>query len=273
MKQAPRTLVITGASSGIGRELALQSAAPGMTIWLIGRNRGALDDTAAEVAGRGAQPKVGVVDLADLAAAGNFLQQHFPNGGGIDELYLAAAITQFGEVLDTLPGDWDCIYRTNLLSPVQWITHFYRGMASRGSGSILIISSLAAYAGYPIATAYATMKAGLLGLYRSLVHEGAACGVKVAIVSPGYVDTPIYQKAVFRNTDYEKIMGGIRSMGFRILRADEAVITILKRFRAGSHDFALPAYASLMKWVCPRLPWLVEPLHHRIVRQFRNKTP
>lgn len=263
-------IVITGASSGIGRELALQVAAPGVELWLIGRDRARLDEVAALVAEKGATPRVGEMDLADIGNAGRFLEENFPLDKQVDEVYLSAAITMFGEVKDTFAADWQLAYQTNLLSPVQWTLHFYRGMVAAGAGRIVIISSLAAYAGYPTATAYATMKAGLLGLYRSLVHEGRFHHVDVHLASPGYVDTDIYRKALYRNTTYEKIMEQIQTLGFRILSAPDAAAAILAKVRRGRRQFAMPFYAALFCWVAPRFPFIIDFLHARILRNFRQ---
>lgn len=264
------TIVVTGASSGIGRELAIQLAAPGREIWLIGRDSGRLGEVSGKVRTKGAIPHVVQLELADLDGVARFLNENFPAEKPAAAIYLAAAVTLFGEVKDTLPEDWERIYRINLLSPVQWMHHFYSNMVSARSGKIVLISSLAAYAGYPTATAYATMKAGLLGLYRSMRHEGEAYGVGFHIASPGYVDTGIYKSAVFRGTSYERTMSQIKSMGFRILSAEETAKVILSSVRRGESEFALPAYASIMKWIARRLPMLIELIHAKIMKRFRQ---
>jgi short-subunit dehydrogenase len=263
-------IVVTGASSGIGRELALQVAAPGVELWLIGRDRARLDEVSALVAARGATPRVAEMDLADIGNAGRFLDGSFPMEKRVDEVYLAAAITMFGEVKDTFAADWQLAYQTNLLSPVQWTVHFYKGMVAAGAGRIVIISSLAAYAGYPTATGYATMKAGLLGLYRSLVHEGRFHRVDIHLASPGYVDTDIYKRALYRNTTYEKIMEQIQALGFKVLTASDTAAMILASVRRGRKQFALPFYAALLGWVAPRFPFVIDVLHARILKGFRQ---
>ncbi|MEO7098077.1 MAG: SDR family oxidoreductase [Luteolibacter sp.] len=268
--QTAQIFVVTGASSGIGREIAIQLAAPQRVIWLIGRDQGRLEEAAAAVRAKGAVPEIARMDLTDLDSADRFLRETFPAGVRVDSVYLAAAVTLFGEVQNTLPEDWDKIYRTNLLSPVQWCRHFYANMVGEKSGNIILVSSLAAYAGYPTATAYASMKAGLLGLYRSLWHEAKSHGVSIYIASPGYVDTGIYKSAVFRNTTYEKTMNLINGLGFRILSAEETARKILVSVNRGESEFALPAYASVMKWVAPRMPFLIDIVHARMVKCFRQ---
>ncbi len=269
---AAQTIVITGASSGIGREIALRLAGPSQVIWLVGRNQERLDEVARQVTARGALAKVARLDLADLDAAEVFLRETFPAGERVDTVYLGAAVTQFGEIKDTLPEDWELIYRTNLLSPIQWCRHFYADMVERRGGRIVLISSLAGYSGYPTATAYATMKAGLLGLFRSLWHEAKSHGVSIHLASPGYVDTTIYKSAVFRKTTYEDIMGQIKKLGFGSLTADDAAGRIIRAVERGDCEFALPSYASLMKWVAPRLPFVIAGVHSKIIRSFRHES-
>jgi short-subunit dehydrogenase len=267
---ARQTIVVTGASSGIGRELAVQLASPGCEIWLVGRNTERLDQVAGQVRLKGAIPRVVALDLADLDEADRFLAETFPEGKTVDVIYLAAAVTLFGEVCDTLPEDWDRIYRTNLLSPIQWARHFYAKMVEEKAGAIVIVSSLAAYSGYPTATAYATMKAGLLGLFRSLWYEGRTRGVAIHLASPGYVDTGIYQSATYRQTSYEKTMRQIAGLGFGAISAEDAATRIIHSVQRGEKEFAFPAYASLMKWVAPRMPLLINVVHSKMIKCFRQ---
>lgn len=266
------TIVVTGASSGIGRELAIQLSHPDREIWLVARNRDRLEEVAECVRSNGGTPRVVELDLSDIKGAGQFLAENFPPGKKVDAIFLAAGVTLFGEVRDTLAEDWDRIYRTNLLSPVQWTRHFYAGMVDRQGGTIVIVSSLAAYAGYPTATAYATMKAGLLGLFRSLWHEGQHYNVAVHLASPGYVDTGIYRSAIFRKTCYDKTMHQIRSLGFEVISAERSATTIIKSVNAGCREFAFPAYASVMKWLAPKLPFVMTFVHRRIVNSFRQSS-
>ena len=267
---AGQTIVVTGASSGIGRELAVQLAEPGREIWLIGRDETRLAEVADEVRARGGDPRPARLDLADAETSARFLEENFPASKKVDALYLAAAITIFGEVKDTLQEDWQRIYQTNLLSPVQWMHHFYSNMVRAKVGKIVIISSLAAYAGYPTAAAYATMKAGLLGLFRSLVFEGKPHNVTLHLASPGYVDTGIYKTAIFRKTSYEAVMSQIENLGFRVLSAERAAKSILRSVNRGKSEFALPAYASVMKWAAPRFPNLINVVHNKILKSFRQ---
>lgn len=264
------TILITGASSGIGREIAIQLAEPGRMIWLLGRDEARLEKVSAEVNARGAKTETVKIDLCDIEAVDFFLADTFPSGSKVDYVYLGAAITAFGEVQNMTSEDWEKIYYTNLLSPVQMAKHFYSNMVERKQGNIILISSLAAYVGYPTATAYATMKAGLLGLYRSLWYEGRTHGVSVFHASLGYVGTEIYKSAIYRNTTYEKTMESIDRLGFGILSASDAASRIISNVNRGKQEFAVPGYAAMMRWIAPRMPIVITSVHNRIMNIYRQ---
>lgn len=265
-EEAKQTIVITGASAGIGREIAIQLAEPGRKLWLMGRDEQRLESVAAEVRSKGAFAETVRIDLTDLDAVEAMLAKYFPPDVEVASVYLVAAITAFGEVQDMHGEDWDKLYRTDLLSPIQMGRHFYANMVVRKRGNIVLISSLAAYAGYPTATAYATMKAGLLGLYRSLWYEGKTHGVSVFHASLGYVGTEIYKSAIYRGTNYERTMASIRKLGFAILPANVAAARIISNVRRGKNEFAIPAYASVLRWVAPRMPFVIAAIHRRIMK-------
>jgi len=266
-----KTTLITGASSGIGRALALALAGPGTSLWLVARDQSRLKDVAQEARRKGADVRVVALDLSDLESAGQFLEATFAScRQQVDELYLNAAVSLFGEVKDVLEEDWDRIYRTNLLSCAQWIQAVYPQMVTRGSGTIVLMSSLAGYVGYPTSAPYASMKAGLLGLHRSLRYEAERFGVRVHLVAPGYVDTGIYRSATYRGTSREHIMKIIGDMGFKMISAEQAADTILRGVQKGKHEICFPAYARLMTWIAPRAPVLIRLLHQDMTGRFRR---
>jgi len=265
-----RRIVVTGASSGIGRELAVQLAGPGCRLWLIGRNEERLEEVAGRVRAAGAEARPLVLDLSDLEASSRVISEKLGGGAEVDELYLAAAVSIFGEVRDLELEDWQRVYRTDLLSYVQWMREVYAAMVGRRTGRIVIVSSISGYAGYPTAVPYAGMKAGLLGLFRSIDHEARGYGVKVHIASPGYVDTGIYQAAIYRGTDCEKTMDQIRATGFGMMSAEDAAAAILRGVKRGKREFAFPGYGRLFAWLAPRMPVLLRLVHAKMVNGFRK---
>lgn len=264
-----RRIVVTGASSGIGRELALQLAAPDTSIWLVGRDAGRLGEVAGLARKSGAKAIPVSLDLTDLDASARFLREELGNGSNVDEAYLAAAVSIFGEVKDLRLEDWRKIYQTDLLSCAQWVREIYGGMVERRQGLIVMVASLAAYAGYPTSVPYAAMKAGLVGLCRSLCSEARRYGVRFHLANPGFVDTEIYRRAIFRNTNYEETMASIRSTGFRIITPEEAARKILKAVGKNRRSSTFPFYAVCLKWFALRMPAVLKPIHRSMVRKFR----
>jgi len=265
-------IVITGASSGIGRELACQLAGEGKEMWLIGRDDERLAQVAAFAREKGAVAHAVLLDLMDFDQANRFLNETFPPEVRVEAVYLDAAISIFGEMKDILIADWQKVYDSNLASPVQWALHFYQNMILHKAGKIIFISSLSACTGYPTAIPYATTKAGLLGFYKSLKYEAKSHGISVHLGVPGFVDTGIYQAAIYRETTYQKTMAEIRSLGYPLLTAKDAASRILKGIRRGKSEFAFPFYTAGLKWLSPRFPWMIDRIHNKILREFR-KTP
>src|SRR6478735_8174900 len=157
-------VVVTGASSGLGRAIALAAAARGARLGLIARSHDALHATLAAAGGRGA---VAACDLADAAStAGAFAD--------ID----AAAI--------------DALVATNVLGTLHPVAAVVPDMVARRRGRIALIGSIAGRVGVPQETTYAATKAAVAGLGRSLAAELAEHGIVVTTVHPGPIDTPFF---------------------------------------------------------------------------------
>jgi short-subunit dehydrogenase len=269
-----RGIVVTGAGSGIGRELTIQTAAPGVEQWLVGRREQRLKETAAAARERGAKTHVVVFDLAEVDAAARLLEERFGSDGArVDDVFLCAAVSLFGEVQDVKTADWRHLHLVNLLSPIQWSTHFHDRMRQQdGGGRVVIVGSLAGHAGYPTATPYATMKAGLVGYFKSVQHEGASDGVAFHLVAPGYVGTEIYDTAIYRNCTRETILGAIEKTGFKMLPAERAAELILAGVRRGRPLITYPGYSTILTWLAPRAPWLIDLIHRRVIAEFRKSS-
>ncbi len=189
----------------------------------------------------------------------------------VDQIYLAAAISMYGEMTKVRPEDWERLYRVNFLSCIQWAHAAYVNMVPRRAGRIVIISSLSGITGYPTATPYAALKAGLNGLFRSLWHEARMHDIDVRLVSPGFVATGIFRSAIYRDTDYESTMKQISALGFPMVAPADAAKAILKGVARGRKEIVFPGYACLFSWFARRMAWSVRPVHNRILRGFRKK--
>ncbi len=188
-----RVVVLTGASSGIGRAAALAFAARGDRLVLAARDEAGLTTVAEECGG---EPLVVPADVTRAeqveAVAAAALERH----GRIDVWVDTAAVMAYGKFEDLPPEVFDRVVTTDLLGPANVARSALRVFRRQGRGTLIITSSLLAHVTVPYMSAYATSKWGLRGLIRTLRQETRdQPGVHVCSVAPGSVDTSIYTSA------------------------------------------------------------------------------
>lgn len=188
-RQDGRVAVVTGATQGIGRAIALRLAAEGATVGVNGRAES--EQMREVVALTGGFPVV--ADMAEPTSVRTALAQVEREHGPVDVLVCNAAYMSMSPLLDQPLDDWWRNIDTNLSGTYRCIQSVLPGMRSKGRGNIVVITSEWGVVGWPNATAYATSKAGLIALTKSLGRELAPEGITVNAVAPGIVDTPQLQ--------------------------------------------------------------------------------
>jgi 3-hydroxybutyrate dehydrogenase len=190
----PRTALVTGASSGIGREVAVHLAAAGHDLALTGRDQAALARTAALCAGVRT-----VLIPADLTAPGA-VEEVFAAAeaalGPVEILIANAGIGHSAPLSKTTDEDWARVIEINLTVPFRCVRRAAPAMVAAGWGRIVVMGSVASKVGAPYIGAYAASKHGVLGLVRSAAAELARHGVTVNAVCPAFVDTPLTEASV-----------------------------------------------------------------------------
>jgi NAD(P)-dependent dehydrogenase (short-subunit alcohol dehydrogenase family) len=177
--------LVTGASRGLGRAIALALAGAGAKVALVGRDLAKLEETAAEAAKLGAEAAVFQVDISDEGQVAALEREVAARFGRIDILINNAGITVRKPVVDLTLEDWRRVMDTNLTSVFLMCRAFIPHMRGRGYGRIVNVASTLSHIGLPLRGAYAASKAGLLGLTRVLALELAADGITVVGISPG----------------------------------------------------------------------------------------
>jgi short-subunit dehydrogenase len=189
------TAVVTGASSGIGADVARELADRGHGVTLVARREDRLRELADELAGRGSNVEVIACDVGDSAARAGLFDEVDRRGLTVDILVNNAGIGTIGSVTKTSVGDEIAQVRVNVEAVVELTTRAVQQMVPRGRGAILNVGSTAAYHPFPGQIGYAASKAFVKSYTEGLRGELAGTGVTVALLSPGPVRTEFLKTA------------------------------------------------------------------------------
>jgi NAD(P)-dependent dehydrogenase (short-subunit alcohol dehydrogenase family) len=187
-----RVALVTGASRGLGKAMALALAGAGATVALAGRDAATLHPVAEEIREALGTPALAVpLDLADLDAHSRAIEAVLREFGHIDILVNNAGINIRKDTLQYTPADWDAVLDTNLKGAFFLTQAVGKHMISRGGGKVLNISSMTAFLGLPTVPAYTASKAALQQLTRLLAVEWADHNIQVNAIAPGWILTDL----------------------------------------------------------------------------------
>ena len=202
---ASKTLLVTGATSGIGKATALRFAEAGANVAAVGRNETALAELRDELTGQAAQCITIQGDLAEPDSARTAVTKTIERFGGIDVLVNAAGHISSGTIETTSLEAWDAMLNINLRSVVVMMQGALPSLIER-RGNIVNVSSVTGLRAFPGVLAYCVSKAGLDQLTRCAALELAAKGVRVNAVNPGVVFTEIHKRCGMSDQDYEAFL-------------------------------------------------------------------
>jgi 3-oxoacyl-[acyl-carrier protein] reductase len=186
-----KVALVTGASQGIGRAIALALADSGAKVAIAARNTEKLAALESEISRAGAQAEVVAMDVADAAQVKAGFQQALAKFGRLDILVNNAAITRDTLALRMKLEDWDAVLRTNLTGAHLCIQQALGAMLKQRSGRIINIASVVAETGNAGQANYVASKAGLIGLTRAIAVEVASRSITVNAIAPGFIETPM----------------------------------------------------------------------------------
>jgi len=235
---ADRTILITGASSGIGAALARVYAAPGISLILWGRDQTRLAETAAACRAKGAACATGVFDIRDHDAH----LSHLKAAGAVDLAIFNAGVggTVASDRMSEDPVRARATAEVNFVAPVTGTSFMAGEMAKRGKGCIVLIGSISESYPLPMAPTYAATKAGLRMFAEALSLRMAKFGVRITLVSPGFIDTPMSQSL---NEPRPFLIG-----------ADQAARAIRRGVAAGKRVIVVPWQFAVIRFITDLLP-------------------
>jgi NAD(P)-dependent dehydrogenase (short-subunit alcohol dehydrogenase family) len=207
-----KSALVTGASRGIGRSVALCLAEAGADLDLWGRDAAALAQTQAEVEKRGVKATVAVLDITDRAAVERAVAAAIRNHGKIDTLVANAGVNRLKPLLEWQPAEWEEVIDINLHGTLYTLQAAGRHMTERKSGSVIAMASIYSFVGAPGNSIYCLTKGGLLQLARCAAIEWARYDVRVNSICPGWIETDLTAPYM---VDEKTIAAGLKQIPLR----------------------------------------------------------
>jgi len=189
---AGRVAIVTGAGRGIGRAVAEALARHGAAVALAARTRGELAAVAEAIRDAGGRALAVPTDVTQDARVEALVDATVGELGRVDILVTSAGVAAFGPVAAAKATDWDPMLVVNLRAVMSCCRAVLPPMIRQKSGTIVNVASVAATRAIPGAAAYAATKAGVVAWSHVLAEELRADGIRVGVISPGAVDTPLW---------------------------------------------------------------------------------
>lgn len=254
-----RTVLVTGAGSGIGRELALLAARRGANLVVCDVDEPGLAEVESAVRDRGPGVLARQVDVASREQMRDFADAVHAEAGPVDLLINNAGVGLGAGFLDTELEDWDWILGVNVLGVVHGCHFFVPRMVERGAGGHVVnLSSMAGFFATPSLSAYSATKFAVLGFSEALREELRPHGIGVTAICPGLINTPITRTARARGSladpaARERAVALYARRGYGPDRVARNILRAVERDRTVVPVAAEAWIAYALKRVSPRL--------------------
>ena len=259
-----RRIILTGASEGIGRALALELAARGARIALAARDRERLESLAQECRGRGGEALAIPTDITNEQDLDWLVTESAKTFGGIDVVIHNAGITMWSR-FDALKDleIFERLIAVNYLAPVR-LTALTLPHLRESRGLIVAVASLAGLTGVPERSGYSASKHAMVGFFDSLRIELAGTGVDITIVAPDFVVSEIHKRAI--GPDGEPL-GASPMMQTKIMTAEECARRIAGAMERRPRMLLMSTRGKLGRWLKLLAPSVIDRMAARAIRQ------
>ncbi|MGD8568325.1 MAG: SDR family oxidoreductase [Gammaproteobacteria bacterium] len=200
-----KRVILTGASSGIGSELAYELAARGAQLLLVGRRQAQLAKIAQQINETDGTARIIAADITRIEGRAAIVSEANRHFGGVDVLVNNAGVSDFASFSQADPATIEKIYKTNVTAPVLLTREILPRMIDQGSGRIVNVGSIFGSLGFAYFSAYSSSKYAVRGFSEALRRELEGTGVRVTYVAPRAVKTASNSEAVYRMADAVKM--------------------------------------------------------------------
>jgi short-subunit dehydrogenase len=249
-----QVVFITGASSGIGRAMAVELGGRGASVGLLARRGDVLQEIVAEVEAAGGRALALAADVRDAGAVRQAAEELRKAFGPVDVLVANAGVGVTSDAKDLSAEAVADVINVNVIGAVNSAAAVLPSMVERGQGQLVVISSLAAYRGLPKSAAYCASKAAVSTFFESLRVDLRGTNVDVTIIHPGFIKTPL---TAGRHADMPYLM-----------ELDDAVKKMVRAIETGKKSYAFPwQLASIVRAAMimpiPLYDWIMSKRSYR----------
>ncbi len=259
-----KTAIITGGGSGIGRALCQELGRLGAKVVVADIDPERAQVVASQIPGA----RAAALDVSVREEVQRLVDQTVTEHGRLDYMFNNAGIPGIGgRTLELGVEPWQRMMEVNLMGVIYGTLAALKVMAAQGSGHIVNTSSMAGLVGSSAAPpSYTTAKHAVVGLTTSLRAEAESLGVKMSVVCPGFVRTPIFDALEFVGADKEKVLKLLPLKREQMMSPERAAEKILDGVDKNRAIIIFPFLARLIWWLCRFCPSILAPLNRKMVR-------
>ena len=258
-----KVVLITGASSGIGKQTAIEFAKLGSSIILVARRKNKLEQVENELKQFNVNILVCACDVSKKDQVDELSKIVLQKFDSVDILVNNAGFAIYGLVSDLSINEIESQMETNYFGMIYCVKNFLPLMLKKKSGHIVNVASVGASFSVPGVSSYCATKFAMLGFSEGLKHELYGTGVGLTVVSPIMVRTPLFEHPSF--TNFSKFSTGVS------LSSETVAKTIIKASNSSRLEIVVPSVARAAIWFKQTFPFLINPIIGRIFRKQLTK--
>jgi short-subunit dehydrogenase len=266
-----KVCIVTGAASGIGKALCEELAREGAKVIATDINAGALHSAVASIKDANHPVRVEELDVTDYDAFKKVVEDTVSGEARLDYIFNNAGIAILGEVRDTTIEHWRKVLDVNLNGVVYGSLLAYQQMVEQGSGHIVNLASVEGLMPFPTTVSYVTSKFGVMGLSEGMWVEGKDLGVKVSVVCPGFVSTPIFDVSDTVGVEKDKWKESLSLWERFAISPEGCARVILKGVEKNKPIITVTAVAKVMWWLTRISPTFIMNFARKDFNKWRDK--